>query len=172
MRSDTITYPGVGVAVGGLFGALGVFADWFSYTATIAGGRLTIGISGTEDWSGRIAVVAGFSALLFGAAYLLLQDPAIRRWTGVAMGASSAVLLVMTLFGVLRVNAVVPNAVVGSGLGDIPFSASVAAGLGVSFIGGVVAFVSSFLAIRWPETGSDVVAETAEVPAEAAVEAG
>jgi hypothetical protein len=170
MRSDTITYPGVGVAVGGLFGALGVFADWFSYTATIAGGQLTIGIPGTEDWSGRFAVVAGFSALLFGGAYVLLSDPALRRVSGVAMSVSSAFLLVMTLWGALRVDDVVPDAVAGSGLGDVVFTGSIGAGIAVSFVGGVLAFVASFLAIR--QQGAVVVEETADVPAQAAVEAG
>ena len=170
MRSDSITYPGVGVAVGGLFGALGVFADWFSYTATVAGGQLTIGIPGTEDWSGRFAVVAGFSALLFGGAYILLSDPVLRKVSGVAMAASSAVLLVMTLWGAIRVGDVVPDVVAGSGLGDVPFTASVAAGLAVSFVGGVMAFVSSFLAIRQPV--AEPVVEAAELPAEAVVEAG
>ncbi len=170
MRADTITYPGVGVAVGGLFGALGVFADWFSYTATIAGGQLTIGIPGTEDWSGRFAVVAGFSALLFGGAYILLSDPILRKVSGVAMAASSAVLLVMSLWGALRVDEVVPSVVAGSGLGDVPFTASIGPGLAVSFVGGVLAFVSSFLAIRHP--GAETVEDAAEVPVEAAVEAG
>jgi hypothetical protein len=158
------------VAVGGLFGALGVFADWFSYTATVAGGQLTVGIAGTEDWSGRFAVVAGFSALLFGGAYLLLSDPALRKISGAAMAASSAVLLVMTLWGAIRVDDVVPDVVAGSGLGDITFTGSISAGLAVSFVGGVVAFVASFLAIRQP--AAEAAEQAVEVPAEAAVEAG
>jgi hypothetical protein len=158
------------VAVGGLFGALGVFADWFSYTATVAGGQLTIGIVGTEDWSGRFAVVAGLSALLFGGVYILLSDPTLRKISGAAMAASSAVLLVMSLWGAIRVDDVVPDVVAGSGLGDVAFTGSVAAGLAVSFVGGVLAFVASFLAIRQP--AAEPVDEPVEVPAEAAVEAG
>jgi hypothetical protein len=170
MRSERFSYPGIGVAVGGLFGALGVLADWFSYSATIAGGQLTIGIVGTEDWTGRLALVAGVSALLFGSAYILFTDPAIRKVSAVAMAASSAVLLVMSVFGALRVSEVVPALVAQTGLGDIPFSSSYAAGLGISFVGGVVAFVASFLAIREP--AGETVEATVEVPAEAAVEAG
>ncbi|MFN8233209.1 MAG: hypothetical protein U0V56_06975 [Actinomycetota bacterium] len=170
MRSDRFTYPGIGVAVGGLFGALGVFADWFSYTATVAGGQLTVGIAGTEDWSGRLAVVAGFSALLFGGAYILLSEPTLRKVSGAAMAASSAVLLVMTLWGAIRVDDVVPDVVARGALGDVAFTGSISAGLAVSFVGGVLAFVASFMAIRQPaaDTAEDAVA----VPADAVVEAG
>jgi hypothetical protein len=170
MRSERFTYPGIGVAVGGLFGALGVLADWFSFSATVAGGRLTVGLAGTEDWTGRLALVAGVSALLFGAAYILFTDPAIRKVAAVSMAASSAVLLVMSVFGALRVDEVVPNVVAQSGLSGVTFTSSYAAGLGISFVGGVVAFVASFLAIREP--AGETVDATVEVPAEAAVEAG
>jgi hypothetical protein len=170
MRSESFTYPGIGVAVGGLFGALGVFADWFSFTATVGGGQLTVGIAGTEDWTGRLAVVAGVAALLFGAAYVLFTDAQIRKVSAVAMAAASAVLLVMTVFGILRVDDVVPSFVAQSGVGDVTFSSSYAAGIGISFLGGVVAFVASFLAIREPEDAT--AGEAVEVPAEAAVEAG
>jgi hypothetical protein len=53
---------------------------------------------------------------------------------------------------------------------EVPFTASVGAGLAVSFVGGVLAFVASFLAIRQPEAAP--AEETVEVPVEAAVEAG
>jgi hypothetical protein len=166
MKSDRFTYPGIGVAVGGLLGWLGVFTSWYSFTVPISGGELTVALRGTEDWSGQVAVVAGTTALLFGAAYVLLSDPGLRRISGSVMGAASAVLLVMTLWAALLVEDVVPNFVVDSGLGALPFASSLAPGLAVSFIGGVLAFTASLLAIR--ETGAEAEDAVVEVVPEAA----
>jgi len=153
MKAGKISYPGVGVTVGGVLGILGVFMTWFSFSYVVSGQGFVVHLNGTHDWTGDLALLAGFGAFGFGGAYILMDDPQIRRITGILMGVCSAFLLFMPLFGLTRLNAVakVPGA-----------STSVGVGLAVSFVGGVLAVVGSFLAAREKSELEAAPAEAAE----------
>lgn len=155
MKAGKISYPGVGVAVGGLVGILGVFLTWFTYSYVSSGG-VTVELSGIHDWSGSATLAASFGAFGFGVAYVLLDDPQIRRITGVLMAASSAFLLVMPLLGLARVSTVAVPAAVSTDFG---------AGIAVSFVGGVLAMVGAFLASRARQDEGEAVASEPEVAA-------
>ena len=85
MKAGKISYAGVGVTVGGVIGFLGVLVGWFSYSYPLNGGTATVTLSGTADWTGTVALVAGIAAFAFGGAYVLIQDAKLRRTIGVLM---------------------------------------------------------------------------------------
>ncbi len=155
MKSGKYSYPGVGVAVGGVIGFIGVIAHWFSVAFPLNGGTATVSFSGRADWTGAVALAASFGAFAFGGAYVLMPDAQMRRVWGVLMGVCAAFMLLMPLFGATRVDEAV-------GTPTAAFSSSIAPGLVVSFIGGVVAIVGAVLASK-EMLGSDVV----EAPADA-----
>jgi hypothetical protein len=151
MKAGKIMYPGVGVAVGGLVGFTGIILHWFAYSYPVNGETLTITLSGTADWTGSLALAASFGAFAFGGAYILFNDLAMRRLFGVLMSVCSAFLLMMPLFGFTRIDEAV-------GLPAAQFTVQAAAGLVISFIGGVFAMVGSLLASRdFLAAGSDAV---------------
>ena len=116
MKAGKISYAGVGVAVGGLIGFLGVLVGWFKYSYPLGNGTATVTLSGTHDWTGTVAMAAAFGAFAFGCAYVLLQDAQLRRITGVLGAVCSAFLLIMSLAGFGRVSDADRRA--GSGLHD------------------------------------------------------
>jgi len=141
MKAGKISYAGVGVTVGGVIGFLGVLVGWFSYSYPLNGGTATVNLSGTADWTGTVALVAGIAAFAFGGAYVLIQDPKLHRTIGVLMAIASAFLLVMSLVGFGRVAEAV-------GVPTSIFTTSTYTGLVISFAGGVIAMVGSLLASR------------------------
>jgi len=141
MKSGKISYAGLGVAVGGVIGFMGVVAHWFSYSYPSNGGTVTVTMSGTADWTGSVALVSSFGAFAFGGAYILLSDPALRRLLGVLMSASAAFLLVMSVFAYTRIDEAV-------GVPAEVSSTKAAVGLAISFAGGVVAVVGGLLASK------------------------
>lgn len=159
MKAGKISYAGVGVTVGGVIGFLGVLVGWFSYSYPLNGGTVTVNLSGTADWTGTVALVAGIGAFAFGGAYALIQDVQIRRTIGILMAVSSAFLLVMSLVGFGRVAEAV-------GVPTSLFTTATHTGLAISFVGGVIAMVGSLLASReLLAEGSSTVTDVA--PAEA-----
>jgi hypothetical protein len=141
MKAGKISYAGVGVAVGGLIGFLGVLVGWFSYSYPLGNGTATVTLSGTHDWTGTVALAAAFGAFAFGIAYVLLQDVKLQRISGVLMAVCSAFLLIMSLSGYGRISDAV-------GFPAAVFTTAAGTGLVISFAGGVVAMVGSVLASR------------------------
>lgn len=162
MKAGKISYPGVAVAAGGVLGIMGVFLTWFSFSYVLGGQGFSVQLSGLHDWSGSVALIAGFGAFGFGAAYVLLDDPQIRRITSILMSVSAAFLLFMPIVGLMRIHSVATVPGASTGFGE---------GLTLSFVGGVVAVVGSFLASR--EKAEDEVkpAEPVEAEPEAATTA-
>jgi hypothetical protein len=160
MRSDRISFLAAVTAGAGLVGFIGVFADWFSLGYQASGTTVILEYDGTIHTSGAIAVAAGLGALAFGCAYMLFEDPAIRRITAVLMAASSLVLFLSSVVGF---------ASVGEALGSDPFLpgvegraeyvASPAIGLTLSLIAGVIASFASVVLVSRRETGAETVAE-------------
>jgi len=141
MKAGKITYSGVGVAVGGLVGFTGIITHWFAYSYPVDGGSLTVTLSGTADWTGSLALAASFGAFAFGGGYILFNESQMRRLFGVLMSVCAAFLLIMPLFGFTRIDETV-------GVPAARFTTEAAAGLVISFMGGVLAMVGSLLASR------------------------
>ncbi len=155
MRSERINFLAAVTASAGLVGFIGVFADWYSLSYQVSGTRVVIDFYGTADETGAIAVAASLGALLFGCAYMLLQDPAIRRITALLMVISSIVLLVVSAIGFTRVDEAIgaPNPFLPGVEGGARYAATVAIGLGISFISGIIATVASVLLVGRREAG-------------------
>ena len=158
MKAGKISYAGVGVAVGGVIGFLGVIVGWFKFSYPLGNGTATVTLSGTHDWTGTVAMAAAFGAFAFGGAYVLLQDTQLRRITGVLGAVCSAFLLIMSLSGFGRINDAV-------GVAAAVFTTAAGTGLVISFLGGVIAVVGSVLTSREMLAAGPVAA--ADVPAEA-----
>ena len=158
MKAGKISYAGVGVAVGGVIGFLGVIVGWFKFSYPLGNGTATVTLSGTHDWTGTVAMAAAFGAFAFGGAYVLMQDPQLRRITGVLGAVCSAFLLIMSLVGFGRVSDAI-------GVPAAVFTTAAGTGLVISFVGGVIAVVGSVLTSREILAAGPVPA--ADVPAEA-----
>jgi hypothetical protein len=162
MKAGKISYAGVGVAVGGVIGFLGVVVGWFKFSFPLGNGTATVSLHGTADWTGTAALIAAIGAFAFGGAYLLVADTKLKKLMSVLMGASSAFLLMFSIYGFTRINDAVgvPAAVFSSGAGK---------GLAVSFAGGVVALVGSLLASRESTESLEANADTETQPKAAGV---
>jgi len=145
-----ISYAGIAGAVGGMLGFAGVYLKWFQYSYPVSGGTFTQYLNGTEDWTGRVAFIAGLTAFAFGSAYVLLSDPQIRKLTGALMGIGAIFLLAMPLIGFSRVDEAIGQPfLVGIAPGaSVTLSRDVAGGLWASLVGGVVAVYGAYLAVR------------------------
>ena len=154
MRSERINFLAVVTAVAGLTGFIGVFAKWFSYSYPVEGGVITLYLDGTWDATGAIAVAGGLGALAFGCAYILLSDAAIRRIVALLMVISSFVLLISSAIGFTRIDeAIGPSPFLPGSVGTTEFHATVAIGIGISFVSGILAMVASVLLVARREAG-------------------
>jgi len=155
MRSARISFLAVVTAGAGLVGFIGVFADWFSLAYEVSGTKVILDFYGTADGTGAIAVAASLGALMFGCAYMLLQDPQIRRITALLMVLSSVTLLVVSVIGFTRVDEAIgaPNPFLPGVEGEARYTATVAIGVGISFLAGVIATVASILLVSRREAG-------------------
>jgi hypothetical protein len=167
MRSTRISFLAAVTAAAGLIGFIGVFADWYSLAYQFSGTKVVLDFYGTVDGTGAIAVAASLGALMFGCAYMLLQDHDIRRITALLMAISSIVLLIASAIGFTRVDeAIGPNPLLPGVTGTARFTATVAFGLGVSFVAGVIATVASVLLVTRRESGTEGEDDVTSTPAE------
>lgn len=157
MRSEErINFLAVVTAVAGLMGFVGVYAKWFSYAYPVEGGIVTVYLDGDWDATGAVALAAGLGALVFACAYMLLRDPAIRRIVALLMAISSFALLVVSIIGFTRVAAAVgPSPLLLGAEDPTEFRATIAIGLWISFISGILATVASVLLISRRESGME-----------------
>jgi len=157
MRSARISFLAVVTAGAGLVGFIGVFADWFSVGYVANGSKIVLDYYGTADGTGAIAVAASLGALMFGCAYMLLQDPQIRRITALLMVLCGVVLLVASTVGFTRIDEAIgaPNPLLPGAEGTTRYTATVAFGLGLSFVAGVIATVASILLVGRRESGQE-----------------
>jgi hypothetical protein len=158
MRSDRINFLAVATATAGLTGFVGVYAKWFSYSYPVDNGIVTIYLDGTWDVTGALALAGGLGALMFGCAYILLSDPAIRRLTVLLMVLSSVVLLLASAIGFTRVAETIgPSPLLLGAEGRTEFHATVAIGLGISLVSGILATAASVLLVGRREAGVEPV---------------
>ena len=145
-----ILYAGAAGAVGGLLGFAGVYLNWFEYSYQVTGGTITQYVNGTQDWTGQVAFIAGLAAFAFGAAYVLLSDPQIRKLTGALMGIGAIFLLAMSLFALTRADEAVGQPFLAGVAAGVPTQVEMGTSLGLwtSIVGGVAAVYGAYLAIR------------------------
>ena len=149
-RSATLNYAGVAVALGGLLGFAGVYLNWFKISYPVTGGTITQYLGGQEDWTGRVAFIAGIAAFAFAVAHMVLPDPQIRRITAALMGIAAVLLLGAAIAGVFRVNGATADPVLlGADPGaTVVVATAVAGGLLVSAVGGVFAVAGVAMSLK------------------------
>ncbi len=165
MDSKKISFAAVAVSVAGLFGALATFLTWWTYQAGLKGGSsVDVSIKGVSNWTGQVAAVAGFAALVFGAASILMNDSSLERIFLIGMAVASVILTGAALIGALSMDSIVQSS---GGPVDV-VSASRGVGLLVTLLAGVVAFAGS-LSLGAAAQAADA---SAEEPVQEAAEAG
>jgi hypothetical protein len=98
MRSGKLSYAGIAGAVAGVVGLLGIYSTWF--VAPVSGG--TIGLNGTADVSGKLALAMSVALFAFSGAYVLIADGAIRRSLSALMIVSAVILTLSVVWAILR----------------------------------------------------------------------
>jgi|GraSoiStandDraft_46_1057282.scaffolds.fasta_scaffold70716_2 hypothetical protein len=146
--SSDINYAGIGTAVGGLLGFVGVFLKWFSYSYPLLGGTVTIQMNGSEDWTGRVAIIAGVTAFAFGCAYVILSDPGIRKVCLGFMGIGAIFTLAASIIGLFRATQAVGVPFLPGATGNVPVAIGLAGGVYLSVAGGVVAVAATVIALQ------------------------
>jgi hypothetical protein len=133
-----ISYGAIGVAVAGIFGALGTFTEWWKYQ--VPGVQGWIGVTGISNSVGKIAAVAGFACLLFGGAYILMSTSSMRRTFQILAAIASVALMGTCGFALFMQDTAVQQAT------NQPVTATrLGFGLVVSALAGIVAFAASMV---------------------------
>jgi hypothetical protein len=101
MESGKINYAGVIGAAAGFVGLLGLATGWFTDGIRV--------VEGTVDVSGKLAFAMSIATFVFGGAYILMSDAAIRRAMGALMTLCAVVLTLSCLWGLQRAGDVAPN---------------------------------------------------------------
>jgi len=127
MDKAKISYAGVGAAVAGVIGILGIYSGWWETDTTV--------YNGTADISGQLALAMAVGLFAFGAAYVLMADPRIRRAMGALATLCAVVLTLACVWGLIRTDDIAPGATVSTGLF-------------VSGLGGVLGIAAGFLVMR------------------------
>jgi hypothetical protein len=139
-RVDTqkISYGAIGVAVAGIFGALGTFSEWWKYQVPGVSGWL--GVTGISQQVGKIACVAGFACLLFGGAFILMSTSSLKKAFQALAAVGSVVLMGCCGFALFMQDTAVADATNG------PVTATkLGFGLVVSALAGIVAFAAAMI---------------------------
>ncbi len=127
MGNGKISYAGIGAAVAGVIGILGIYSTWWESDF--------FNFNGTADISGQLALGMAVGLFAMGAAYVVISDPQIRRVTGALATLFAVVLTLSCVWGLLRTDNVAPTA-------------NVSMGLFVSGLGGVLGIAAGFLVMR------------------------
>jgi len=148
--SAPLNFAAAAVALGGLLGFAGVYLNWFKYGYPVSGGTITVYVAGNADWTGEVAFIAGIAAFAFAVAYVLFEDPQMRRLTGALMGIAAVLLLGACIAAFFRVDsATSAPLLLGVAPGTtVAISTGVSGGLLVSAIGGIFAVAGAALSLR------------------------
>jgi hypothetical protein len=96
MRSGKLSYAGIAGAVAGVVGLLGIYSTWFVIPGT------AIGLNGTADISGKLALAMSVALFAFSGAYVLIADGAIRRSMSALIIVSAVLLTLSVVWAILR----------------------------------------------------------------------
>ena len=102
MDKAKISYAGVGAAVAGVIGILGIYSAWWETDFAT--------YHGTADISGQLALAMSIGLFAFGGAYVLISDARIRRAMGALATLCAVVLTLACVWGLLRTDDVAPGA--------------------------------------------------------------
>jgi hypothetical protein len=127
MEKGKISYAGVGASVAGVIGILGVYATWWETPLR--------DFNGTADTAGVLALAMSIGLFAFGAAYVVMSDPQIRRAMGALATLCAVILTLACVWGAVGADNVAPDATVGTGLI-------------VSALGGVLGIAAGLLVVR------------------------
>jgi hypothetical protein len=127
MEQGKISYAGVGAAVAGVIGMLGIYATWWQTPL--------MDYNGTADTAGVLALAMSIGLFAFGAAYVVMSDPQIRRALGALATLCAVILTLACVWGAIGADNVAPDATVGTGLV-------------VSALGGVLGICAGLLVMR------------------------
>jgi hypothetical protein len=135
MEKGKISYAGVGASVAGVIGIIGVYSTWWDPN-----------YNGTADTSGVLALAMSIGLFAFGAAYVVMSDPQIRRAMGALATLCAVILTLSCVWGAVGADNVAPGATVG-------------AGLIVSALGGVLGIAAGLLVLRDNQVADATAAE-------------
>jgi hypothetical protein len=127
MDKGKISYAGVGAAVAGVIGIIGVYATWWETS--------TQNYNGTADTPGVLALAMAIGLFAFGGAYVVMSDPQIRRAMGALATLCAVVLTLSCVWGAVEADTVAAGASIGTGLI-------------VSALGGVLGIAAGLLVLR------------------------
>src|SRR3954451_5833591 len=127
MGDGKISYAGIGAAVAGGIGILGIYSHWWESDFFT--------FNGTADISGQFALGLALGLFAMGGAYVLISDPQIRRVTGALATLFAVVLTLACVWGLLRAD-------------NVEAGATVSMGLFVSALGGVLGIAAGLLVMR------------------------
>lgn len=143
MQSQNLSYPGIAGAVAGIVGLFGVYSSWFA----ISGPGGSLKLDGTADASGKLALAMSIALFAFSVAYVLLDDPRVRRSMAALMTVTAVVLTLAVVWGVARAE-----------------GADLAFGIWLSGLGAVLGVGAGILTLR--DAPVDVeISDDAEAPA-------
>lgn len=176
-KTNTSMPPGAIVAgAGGLLALIGVFLEWASITTSLEGGQFagqqipagsqSVGASGISHWTGILALLAAAVAVAGAVGVFVLKDASTRRKAAAAATGGGAVAILMAIVAFLMTESIALADVPGGrealefarqfaeqlGVGGFEIDTGVGIGVFVTAIGGAVAAVGGFLALR----GADV----------------
>ncbi len=129
-----ISYPGVGGAVSGAIGLLGIYAGWWETPGVL--------FFGTADISGSLALAMSIGLLVFGAAAVLMSDPRIRKTMSALFTLCAVLLTLSCVWGLLRTD-------------ELGAGAAISKGMWVSLLGGLCGIAAGLLAMRPPQDVSE-----------------
>jgi hypothetical protein len=146
VAASEISYGGIAAAIGGLIGLLGVYIGWWQYTLTASGVAATVRVDGSTDWTGSVAVVASIAVLAFGAAFVIMTDAMIRRFSTWIVALGGIVMLVVAGIAFGRASDVIGTPALLTVMGGSgQLATDPAVGLYGSAVGGIFALVGAIL---------------------------
>jgi hypothetical protein len=146
--SGEINYAAWAMLGGGFVILVGIFLNWFTVSATIAGFSASVSETGTGDWTGIVALIASLVAIGAGGSAILMADPAIKRYALIAGTIAGVIALIVTVVAFFRANSVGIDLPQEGQLGSAAIDGQAAVGLYISFLGAVIATVGGALAMR------------------------
>ncbi len=148
MDAKKFSYEGIGGAVAGMLGIVGVLGTWWQV------GDLTF--EGTSDTSGTWAFAMAIGTFAFGVAYVVMSDPAIRKISSILMAVCAVLMTAAAVAGIGRADSVAVDVSVGTGLW-------------LTLAAGMIGMISGVLAVKAAQAaGAAGGAGDAPAPADAA----
>jgi hypothetical protein len=152
--SGDINYAAWAMLGGGFLILIGIFLNWFTVSASIAGFSASVSESGTGDWTGIVALIASLVAIGAGGSAILMADPAIKRYALIAGTIAGVIALIVTVVAFFRANSVGIDLPQEGQLGAAAVDGKAAVGLYISFLGAVITTVGGALAMRGRQPGA------------------